>query len=130
MLKIFFRLPKDLRDETCKHIDYPEKLPRVSVIVVFHNEGWGPLVRTFHSVINMTPEELLGEIVIIDDGSIIKDKPHLGQPLEDYIKRWNGKVKLYRNERREGLIRARSIGAQHAVEEVLVFLGKFSIEIN
>ena len=85
------RLPKDLRDETCKHIDYPTKLPRVSVIVVFHNEGWGPLVRTFHSVINMTPEELLGEIVIIDDGSIIKDKPHLGEPLEEYIKQWNGK---------------------------------------
>ena len=102
------RLPKDLRDETCKHIDYPEKLPRVSVIVVFHNEGWGPLVRTFHSVVNMTPKELLGEIVIIDDGSIIKDKPHLGQPLEDYIKRWNGIVKLYRNERREGLIRKKS----------------------
>ena len=32
----------------------------------------------------------IGEIVIIDDGSIIKDKPHLGQPLEEYIKRWNG----------------------------------------
>ena len=53
-------MPKDLRDETCKRIDYPEKLPTVSVIVVFHNEGWGPLVRTFHSVVNMTPKELLG----------------------------------------------------------------------
>lgn len=116
------RLPKDLRDETCKHIDYPTKLPRVSVIVVFHNEGWGPLVRTFHSVVNMTPPELLGEIVIIDDGSILADKPHLGEPLKEYIKRWNGIVKLYRNERREGLIRARSIGAEHAIEEVLVFL--------
>ena len=110
------RLPKDLRDKTCKKIDYPEKLPRVSVIVVFHNEGWGPLVRTFHSVVNRTPKELLGEIVIIDDGSIIKDKPHLGDPLEQYIKRWNGLVKLFRNERREGLIRARSIGAEHAKE--------------
>ena len=116
------RLPKDLRDKECVSIDYPEKLPMVSVVVVFHNEGWGPLVRTFHSVVNRTPPELLGEIVIIDDGSIIKDKPHLGQPLEEYIKRWNGKVKLYRNARREGLIRARSIGAQHATFEVLVFL--------
>lgn len=116
------RLPKDLRDKTCKHIDYPEKLPTVSVIVVFHNEGWGPLVRTFHSVVNRTPPELLGEIVVIDDGSIIKDKPHLGDPLAEYIKRWNGLVKLYRNDRREGLIRARSIGAEHATQEVLVFL--------
>lgn len=116
------RLPKDLRDKECINIDYPEKLPMVSVVVVFHNEGWGPLVRTFHSVVNRTPPELLGEIVIIDDGSVIKDKPHLGDPLEEYIKRWDGKVKLYRNARREGLIRARSIGAQHAIFEVLVFL--------
>lgn len=116
------RLPKDLRNKECVHIDYPENLPKVSVVVVFHNEGWSPLVRTFHSVVNRTPPELLGEIVIIDDGSVLKDKPHLAAPLEEYIKRWNGVVKLYRNARREGLIRARSIGAEHAIYEVLVFL--------
>lgn len=58
------RLPKDLRDKTCKHIDYPEKLPMASVVVVFHNEGWGPLVRTFHSVVNRTPKELLGNLYL------------------------------------------------------------------
>ena len=60
--------------------------------------------------------------MVIDDGSIIKDKPHLGDPLAEYIKRWDGLVKLYRNDRREGLIRARSIGAEHSTFEVLVFL--------
>ena len=54
------RMPKDLRNKDCSYIDYPEKLPMVSVVVVFHNEGWGPLVRTFHSVVNRTPKELLG----------------------------------------------------------------------
>lgn len=39
---------------------------------------------------------------------------HLKERLEDYIKQWNGLVKLFRNERREGLIQARSIGARKA----------------
>lgn len=39
---------------------------------------------------------------------------HLKERLDDYIKQWNGLVKVFRNERREGLIQARSIGAQKA----------------
>lgn len=39
---------------------------------------------------------------------------HLQERLDDYIKQWNGLVKVFRNERREGLIQARSIGAQKA----------------
>lgn len=39
---------------------------------------------------------------------------HLKDKLDDYIKLWNGLVKVFRNERREGLIQARSIGAQKA----------------
>lgn len=39
---------------------------------------------------------------------------HLKEKLDDYIKMWNGLVKVFRNERREGLIQARSIGAQKA----------------
>lgn len=50
------RIPGDLRDKKCKHVDYPEKLPKVSVVVVFHNEGWSPLMRTIHSVIEQTPK--------------------------------------------------------------------------
>jgi len=113
------RLPADLRDPKCKHIDYPTKLPRVSVIIVFHNEGWSPLMRTVHTVIKQSPKELLGEIVMVDDGS---HKEHLGEQLDNHLKQFNGLVRVVRNSRREGLIRARSIGAQNAREEVLVFL--------
>ncbi|CAJ1053014.1 N-acetylgalactosaminyltransferase 7 isoform X1 [Xyrichtys novacula] len=43
--------------------------------------------------------------------------------LEDYIKQWNGLVKLFRNEKREGLIQARSIGAKKATKgQVLIYL--------
>ncbi|CAK8683668.1 unnamed protein product [Clavelina lepadiformis] len=106
------RLPKDLRHQECRHWDYSQNLPKVSVIIVFHNEGWSTLVRTVHSVINLTPKELLAEIVMIDDHS---SKEHLGQRLANYIEQFKGLVKLYRNERREGLIRARSIGAQKSM---------------
>ena len=113
------RIPADLRDSKCKYVDYPKKLPRVSVIIVFHNEGWSPLLRTVHTVIKQSPPEILGEIVMVDDFSA---KAHLKEQLDDHLKQFNGLVKVVRNERREGLIRARSIGAQNAKEEVLVFL--------
>lgn len=41
---------------------------------------------------------------------------HLKERLEEYIKQWNGLVKLFRNEKREGLIQARSIGAEKATK--------------
>lgn len=41
---------------------------------------------------------------------------HLKERLEEYIKQWNGLVKVFRNEKREGLIQARSIGARKAVK--------------
>ena len=50
-----------------------------SVVIVFHNEGWTPLLRTVHSVVNRTPKKLLKEVVMFDDYS---DKSHLGKPLQ------------------------------------------------
>ena len=43
-------------------------------------------------------------------------------PLEEYIKQWNGKVKLYRNPERLGLIQARNRGAKLSTGDVIVFL--------
>ncbi|VDM62720.1 unnamed protein product [Angiostrongylus costaricensis] len=109
----------DIRMEECKHWNYPESLPSVSVIIVFHNEGWTPLLRTVHSVLLRSPPNLLKEIVMVDDYS---DKEHLEDKLEKYIKRFNGKVRLVRTDDREGLIRARTIGAKHATADTIIFL--------
>uniref|UniRef100_A0A6I8NNL0 Polypeptide N-acetylgalactosaminyltransferase n=1 Tax=Ornithorhynchus anatinus TaxID=9258 RepID=A0A6I8NNL0_ORNAN len=110
----------DLRQEECKYWHYDENLLTSSVVIVFHNEGWSTLMRTVHSVIKRTPRRYLAEIVLIDDFS---NKAHLKDRLDDYIKQWNGLVKVFRNERREGLIQARSIGAQKAkLGQVLIYL--------
>ncbi|XP_033871583.2 N-acetylgalactosaminyltransferase 7-like isoform X2 [Acipenser ruthenus] len=114
------RTISDLRHEECKFWHYDENLLTSSIVIVFHNEGWSTLMRTVHSVIKRTPRRYLAEIVLIDDFS---NKVHLKEKLEEYIKQWNGLVKLFRNERREGLIQARSIGAKKAVlGQVLIYL--------
>lgn len=50
------------------------------------------------------------------------DKINLKGQLDTYIQRWHGKVRIIRNEQREGLIRTRSRGAQEAKGDVIVFL--------
>uniref|UniRef100_A0A8D0AHC4 Polypeptide N-acetylgalactosaminyltransferase n=1 Tax=Sander lucioperca TaxID=283035 RepID=A0A8D0AHC4_SANLU len=114
------RTISDIRHEECKYWQYDDRLMTSSVVIVFHNEGWSTLMRTIHSVIKRTPRKYLAEIVMIDDFS---NKAHLKERLEDYIKQWNGLVKLFRNEKREGLIQARSIGAHKATKgQVLIYL--------
>lgn len=113
------RSVRDTRMEECQHWDYPTDLPKTSVIIVFHNEGWSVLMRTVHSVINRSPAYILHEILLVDDFS---DKEDLGEKLEDYIEKFNGKVRLIRNTERQGLIRTRSRGATEATGEVIVYL--------
>lgn len=109
----------DTRLDECKYWQYPEDLPTASVILVFHNEGWSTLVRTVHSIINTSPPHLLHEVVMVDDFST---KDHLKGKLEDYVKQFNGKVKIYRNTERLGLIGTRTRGAKLSTGDVIVFL--------
>lgn len=60
----------DLRNPECKSIDYSyAELPNASVIIIFTDEAWSPLLRTIHSVINRSPPHLLKEVLLIDDFS-------------------------------------------------------------
>ncbi|XKL65546.1 hypothetical protein PGB90_008966 [Kerria lacca] len=103
----------------CKKPDrYKSNLPSTSVIICFHNEAWSVLLRTVHSVIDRSPAHLLKEIILVDDFS---DMPHLKRQLEEYMTMYP-KVKIIRAAKREGLIRARLIGAKHATAPVLTYL--------
>jgi polypeptide N-acetylgalactosaminyltransferase len=102
----------------CKNLKYRSELPATSVIICFHNEAWSVLLRTVQSVLDRSPKHLIKEIILVDDFS---DKPHLGKPLEDYAAQL-GKVKVVRAKKREGLIRARLLGASQATGAILTYL--------
>lgn len=110
MMSLHRSLP-DARSDECKALSYPEKLPKASIIVIFHNEAWTTLLRTVCSVIDRSPMELIKEIVLVDD---LSTWPFLKRPLDDYIELLPVPIKIIRNTKREGLIRARLIGAKHA----------------
>lgn len=110
MMSLHRSLP-DSRPEECKSLSYPEKLPNTSVIVIFHNEAWSTILRTLWSIFDQSPPELINEIILVDD---VSTRPSLKRPLDDYIERFPIRIKLIRTSKREGLIRARLIGAQHA----------------
>ena len=97
------------------------------------------MLRTVQSVIDRSPPQFLEEVLLVDDYS---DKGfqtnqkgleyiinryclfavHLKKKLEDFIERYNGKVRLIRNKEREGLIRTRTRGAEEARGEVVLYL--------
>ena len=68
----------DTRLGACPHTDYEADLPTTSVIITFHNELRSTLLRTIISVIRMTPENILKEIVLVDDNST---DPTIGMEL-------------------------------------------------
>lgn len=108
------RTLKDARFPECKKIRYPKRLPSASIIIIFHNEPWSTLIRTIMSVINRSPFELIEEIILVDDFST---EHHLKKPLDDYMNKMQlmpDNIKIIRSKKREGLIRARLLGAKKA----------------
>lgn len=103
----------------CRNLKYDYlSLPTTSVVIAFYNEAWSTLLRTVHSVLETSPDLLLNEVILVDDYS---DREHLKEPLENYIADLK-KVRLIRARKREGLVRARLLGASIATGEVLTFL--------
>jgi len=117
---VYTREVPDTRDPRCQAVAYDRVLPTTSVVIIFTNEAWSPLIRTIYSVLNRSPAEYIHEIILVDDFS---DKVHLGKKLEKFIRKYlPSKVKLLRLKSRQGLIRARLTGARAATGDVLIFL--------
>lgn len=110
----------DTRSRQCKTKFDIDTMPKVSIIIIFHNEALSSLLRTITSVINRTPPVLLTEIILADDAS---DRIELRSKLELELSKFNTThIKLIRQTKREGLVKARMEGARSARGEVLVFL--------
>lgn len=118
----------DTRDDFCALEKYDiDTYEDVSIIIVFFNEHMSTLLRTVHSVLNLTPPPLLREIILVDDHSDTDDtKP--GGFLENYVKLLP-KVKLLRLPERRGLVQARISGAKVAKAPIFVVLDSH-IEVN
>ncbi|XP_060681448.1 polypeptide N-acetylgalactosaminyltransferase 4 [Hemiscyllium ocellatum] len=93
-------------------------LPTTSVVIAFYNEAWSTLLRTIHSVLETSPAVLLKELILVDDYS---DRIYLKSQLEQYVSNLQ-RVRLIRTNKREGLVRARLIGATFSTGDVLTFL--------
>ncbi|XP_067263034.1 polypeptide N-acetylgalactosaminyltransferase 9 [Chanodichthys erythropterus] len=109
----------DYRPKKCKQLTYTDDLPQISVVFIFVNEALSVILRSVHSVVNHTPAHLLKEIILVDDNS---DSVELKFNLDHYVnKRYPGLVKIVRNSKREGLIRARIHGWNAATAPVVGF---------
>ncbi|MBN3283379.1 GALT9 acetylgalactosaminyltransferase, partial [Polyodon spathula] len=109
----------DYRPKKCKQMTYPSALPQMAVVFIFVNEALSVILRSVHSVVNHTPPQLLKEIILVDDNS---DSVELKFNLDQYVnKRYPGLVKIVRNSKREGLIRARIHGWKAATAPVVGF---------
>ncbi|XP_007426165.1 polypeptide N-acetylgalactosaminyltransferase 9 [Python bivittatus] len=109
----------DYRPKKCKEMSYPDDLPQISVVFIFVNEALSVILRSVHSVVNHTPSHLLKEIILVDDNS---DNVELKFNLDQYVhKRYPGLVKIVRNNKREGLIRARIQGWRASTSPIVGF---------
>ncbi|CAM2103097.1 unnamed protein product [Caretta caretta] len=109
----------DYRPKKCKQMTYSDDLPQISVVFIFVNEALSVILRSVHSVVNHTPSHLLKEIILVDDNS---DNVELKFNLDQYVnKRYPGLVKIVRNNKREGLIRARIQGWKAATSPIVGF---------
>lgn len=93
-----------------------------SVIIIFYNELLSAILRSIHSVLNRTPPHLLHEIILVDDGSDhaapwFKE----GAEFERHLQLLP-KTRLARLQGRNGLMRARNVGASLATGDTITFL--------
>lgn len=117
------RTVPDFRSQKCKAHNFPLDMPKSSVIIIYYNEPVSTLLRNVVGVINRTPPELLGEIILVDDDSTLEELKHLDEHLAQLPA---GLIKHVRRNVHNGIVGARIRGAQEATHPIIVFLDSHS----
>jgi polypeptide N-acetylgalactosaminyltransferase len=110
----------DIRHDLCRQQTKASlaSLPKTSIIMCFVDEEYYALTRSIISVLSKSPTELVGEIILLDDGST---SPDMLAPLEEFVAQIPN-VRIVRTHARIGLIKARALGVSSALYEVVTFL--------
>ena len=111
------KLP-DVRPPNCRTKHYPDNMPQVSVVIIFRDEWHSVLLRTAYSVLEMSPPELLKEIVLVDDGST---NPELMAKVDIHVANVD-KFKLVRNDVSLGLMMARQAGIDATTADYFIVM--------
>lgn len=116
----------DLRHPNCLSQKYLSELPKVSVIILFNNEGFSVFKRSLHSLYNRTPHKLIEEVILVNDKSTYD---YLYEPLKKYVHE-NFPALTFRFidlPQRLGLMRARVEGAR-AARGIFLFVTESHVE--
>lgn len=109
--------PEEGRHETCIRKEYDiAKMPSVSVVIPYLHENLMLLEHTLGSLLANTPAALLDAIILVDDANVP------GWDFNATLLHLSLKVRVHRNEERQGLIKAKQTGADLVTSPVIVFL--------
>jgi len=112
-----FPRPPEMRHQKCQGRVFDlASLPHVSLVIPYLNETWYHVSNTVASMIDYSPMDLVDEILFIDDGN------SEGWKFHDELKALHPKIRIHRNEERQGLIRSKVIGAALIKSPVLFFM--------
>lgn len=116
----------DFRHPECLKQKYLLHLPKISVIILFNNEGFSVFKRSLHSLYNRTPHQLIEEVILVNDKSTYE---YLYEPLKDYVRENfpSLKFRFIDLQKRAGLSKARVEGARAANGEYL-FISESHVE--
>ena len=107
----------DARSMRCQSHSYTDDHP-VTIIITFYDYQFYDLKTTVASVLHNTRHDLIGEIIIVDDGSTLDYIREESKTYAEKIKM----VKLLRMSQKVGQARARTRAIEEAKTEYLVFL--------
>ncbi|XP_073952541.1 polypeptide N-acetylgalactosaminyltransferase 35A isoform X2 [Choristoneura fumiferana] len=100
----------DTRNKLCRAQNYPEKLPKASIIICFYNEHFETLMRSVHSILDRTDQKHLKEIILVDDYS---DIVNLHDDIQKAVNQLNNRMR-----KEEEMLETNNIDVENVVDYI------------